>query len=225
MVRVRTGIVVGALACCAFVVAFAARRGAAEPTATFTRRPASDAPDSVKLAAMGIHPGKQLLAYVFLASRCGHCQQPETKQAVRTLRRRLKMAAESTFAATTVVGVAVEGLIPEGVSYLTNIGLTAFDEISIGNAWLNEQISRFTWREHVMEPAVPQVVLVSRSLDAAAAPFNVTLGSDSVLAVLTGRKAVTDWIERGASVGLAIEIARQSQADTGITRVRTQSRR
>jgi hypothetical protein len=163
---------------------------------------------------MGIHRGQQLVAYVLLASRCAHCQHPELKDAVRELRRRLNRAADSAFGATTVIGIAVEGVIPEGVSYLTSIGLDAFDEVSIGNAWLNEHVSRFAWRDRLIEPAVPQVVLVTRSLDATTAPFSVVLGSDSVIAVLTGRQSVTDWVNRSASISAAVEIARQWRADT-----------
>lgn len=168
---------------------------------------------------MGIKPGRQLLAYVFVASRCGHCQRADTRTALRELPRKFKDAAAADFKAADVVVVALDANVDEGLAYLRTLGVHEFDEISIGRAWLNEHMTWWGWRSKVAEPAVPQVVLVSRDMAASYPPLSVRYTRDSVVAVLSGRNAVVEWVGGGADIADAVRISRESASARDRTRL------
>lgn len=160
----------------------------------------AQAPDSAKLMAMGINSGRQLVVYVLVSSRCGHCQRRDTKSAIRSIRNALQQNRTRDFSSATVIGIAIDADLSEGLDYLNTIGLSNFDEISVGNVWLNQYLTRLVWRDRIAQPAVPQVVVVSRDMTASLSPLAVKFGSDSVIIGLIGRNAILDWVRRGAPV-------------------------
>lgn len=205
--------VLAAIAAGAFAIAFIMRRHNDESivAAPVMQTALRNAPDSVRLSAMGITPGRQVLAFVLVSSRCGYCQKLETKRAIRSIRGLLAESSEREgYRSSTVVGVAVDADLHEGLQYITNIGFPSFDEISVGGAWLNEQLVRFVWRERTADAAVPQVVIVSRELTATPLPLRVRYGADSVIAVLGGNNALLAWVRSGATVSGAARAASAS---------------
>lgn len=168
--------------------------------------PPSSAPDSVRLSDMGINPGRQLVVYVLLSSRCGQCQRLDTRTAVRSLRELIRENNASAYKSAAVVVVAVDEL-SEGLDYINSIGLGSFDEVSVGSSWLNEHLVRLIWRDDTVKPIVPQILVISREMTAGLTPFRVGYGTDSVLAVLTGRKRLLEWARLGGTAGSAARIA------------------
>ncbi|MEJ7813083.1 MAG: hypothetical protein WKG32_21915 [Gemmatimonadaceae bacterium] len=176
------------------------REPAAGQTATIPRT----APDSVKLAAQGIVPGRQLIAYAVVSSRCGFCQRPDTKAALAALRAAQKRSNSGSFARTSVVGIAIDPDIAKGLGYLDGVGRGSFDEISVGRGWVNEHLGTLVWRDSAGVAAVPQVIVVARDLSAVLRPrMSVRIGRDSVLMRLVGYKAVVEWVQGGARVANA----------------------
>ena len=199
--RLRQWGLLAVIAAASFGLAFAFKsRGAGVSASATSAGPGADAPDSVQLSAMGIRPGRQLVVYVLVGARCGHCQRADTKAAIRTIRERVQQSSSASFRSAAVVGVAIDADLQEGLDYIQSVGLERFDEISVGNAWLNEHLVRLVWRERSAEPAVPQAVLVSRDMTARYRPFSVTYGSDSVMSVVSGRVALLEWVKAGAPV-------------------------
>lgn len=199
MTRLRQSILLTTIAGASFGLAFVARSRAPERAVSTTRSGiAPGSPDSLKLWAMGIRPGRQAVVYVLVGSRCGHCQRTDTKAAIRTIRENIQGSTSSRFPSAAVVGVAIDSDLREGLDYLESVGLRSFDEISVGNAWLNEHLVRLVWRKRAAKPAVPQVVIVSRDMAARFRPFNVSYGDDSVLTVISGRTALLEWAAGGA---------------------------
>jgi hypothetical protein len=200
MRRVAVYTVIG---CVAFLLALTVRtRHNAVSARVAAAAPPPDAPDSVQLAAVGVRPGAQLVAYVFGGSRCGFCQKRETKEAFAALRhvlaeRHLKSGA---YASVSVVGVAVNTNLHDGLGYLESIGPDAFDEISVGSGWQNENIIRLIRQQHVAPAAVPMVIVVTRQMAATVAPLTLTYGVDSVVMVLQGSDAIARWVREGASL-------------------------
>lgn len=190
------------LASGSFMLAYAMRREQAAPVvgATTTAIPAANAPDSVRLAAFGIRPGRQLIAYVLVSSHCGYCQRDDTKAALASVRTSLRRAHARDFQAIRVIGVAVNTEVDAGLEYLRSVGMASFDEISAGDGWLNEQIGQLIWRAKTTDASVPQVVVVSRPMTARLGPMAVTYGSDSTLAVVAGPKAITSWVRGGTGL-------------------------
>lgn len=183
-----------------------------QPRSVPSSAPAANATDSAKLAAMGIQSGPRLIVYVLLASRCSQCQEPDTKDAVRSLRARISAANGASFSSLSIVGVALDASFAEGLEYLQEVGLDTFDEISIGNAWLNENVSRFVWKEQVAAPAVPQVIITSSVMSARADPLTVSFDNEAVVAVVRGRIALTRWVDNGAALETAQNMSSEREA-------------
>lgn len=185
----------------AFGVAVAVKRWAqVRPASGPNFEVPETAPDSVQLAAMGVRSGRQLVAYVLVSSRCGFCQMQDTKDAIAALRNLMRLRSPGDFQSVTVVGVAVNSDLREGLDYINSIGLGSFDQISVGSGWLNEQIVQLVWRDRAADPKVPQVVLVSRTMSATLKPLTLTYDGDSVLRVVHGHKALVSWVKGGANL-------------------------
>lgn len=211
-----------AIAASAFSLAYLVQRSRAKSTPQTTAAVRAKTPDSVLLSGYGIKPGRQLIAYILLSSHCGQCQRADTKAAVGSVRNLLRTNMARDFRSTTTVGVLIEGDLTEGFDYLNSIGHKNFDEISIGNAWLNEHLVKLVWRDKTTVAAVPQVVLVARDMSATLRPFNVTYGRDSVIAVLFGRDEVIEWVRRGGSSISAEAVAGpENKRDTTLATVTT----
>lgn len=157
-------------------------------------------PSAVTLSDMGFEPGRQLVAFVLVSSDCSYCKQPDTKLGIAALRDRFRTNTSNGYRSATVVGVDLDLNLEVGLNYLRGIGLDQFDEISVGKSWLNENLVRLVWRDKAAPPSVPQVIIVSRDMNAKLKPLRVDFTTDSVLSVLTGRKAILSWVRAGAQV-------------------------
>lgn len=143
--------------------------------------------------------GRYLLAYVLLASDCGYSTERLAKRALRALPDSLRAVHGAAFANVSVVGVALDEDVAAGIRFLDELDRSgrAFDEISVGKSWLNEQIVRLVWREGVAPASLPQVVLVARQVDARAYPRHIETQRDSVLLTVTGRNDIVAWVNEG----------------------------
>jgi hypothetical protein len=205
------------IACVSFLAAFLIRVRHASTSVATASRPPTDAPDSVQLAALGVRPGAQLVAYVFGGSRCGFCQKQETKQAFAALRKVLadRHVASGSYQTVSVIGVAVNADLREGLGYLQSIGPDAFDQISTGSGWQNENVIRLMQQQHLSEPALPMVIVVSRYMTAMLAPLRMKYGADTVLKVVQGAQAIADWVRMGAD--LAARTSQRSSSEASGT--------
>lgn len=157
-----------------------------------------DAPDSVRLAAGGIRPGRQLVAYVFGSSRCIACSGPALRAAYARLRPSLRAAgAAQRVASVSVVGVAVNNDLGEGLGYLKRAGLESFDEVGVGRAWQNDHVRRLIWDDPGARPLVPQVVVVVRTLAARLDPFDLEVTGDSIVRRVVGTTEIVGWVGGG----------------------------
>jgi hypothetical protein len=177
----------------------------------------AELPDSAQLARAGFGPGRQLIAYVFVSSTCAFSQSKDVKRAVHDLRATLAEMHGGEFRRIAVIGVGVDHNVETALSYFRSVSLDSFDEIDAGGSWLNEQVVRHIWRERETEASVPQVVLVSRRMDATLKPFSLSLGDDSILVVLRGRNHILEWLAKGVPL---VSSPNPDGADSGLTSVR-----
>jgi hypothetical protein len=123
MTRLRQLSILTIIAGTSFASAFALKqRSSAAATHTRSAVPASS-PESVQLAAIGLVPGRQLVAYVLGSSRCRSCRSPETKAAIAKIRPLLRQRYGGEVRSVMVVGVAIHTDLREGLDYLQSIGL------------------------------------------------------------------------------------------------------
>jgi len=156
-----------------------------------------NAPDSIKLASMGLKAGKQLRVYVLVSSRCGFCQDPQTKLALRGLRKQLRTTHAARYSRISVVAVSVDERITRGLKYLEEIGFSSFDQLSTGEGWLNDDATQLLWKNAYSEPLVPQLLVVERNMDGTPEPLTLSFGSDSLLTIVRGRQELLDWTKSG----------------------------
>lgn len=181
----------------AFLCAFAIQRWRNAKASSRLAIPAAELSDSAKLAASGIYPGRQMIAYVFGSTRCGYCEEPSLKRAFSGLRDELRKDHKNQFAHVAVVGVAISSDFDEGMKYLREIGLDNLDEISVGQSWRNEHVISLIRYRKVADAGVPLVVVLERSLTARLTPFEENVGPDSVVAVAQGHDAILQWVHEG----------------------------
>lgn len=186
------------LAAAAFVGAFTYKSHLSAESAPTRVALAGEMSDSARLASLGIHPGRQLVAYLFGSSKCGYCQDPKVKSTYANLRESLRKRHGSEYASIAVVGVAVNTDLEEGLTYLRGIGLDHLDEISTGDGWRNEHITSLIRYRKAAEPGLPLVIVMERSMSATVTPvLSLHFEPDSIVAVVQGRDGIVDWADQG----------------------------
>lgn len=189
------------LAATAFATAFTVTRATQQTRGTNaareTQRGAATLTDSQQLDVLGIHPGRQLVVYVFGGPGCGYCRRPETKETFRTLKQQLSARHRGQFANIALVGVGVDRSIEKGTQYLSEIGLDHFDEISVGDGWQNEHITQLIRYRRTAEPGMPLIIVLSRPLTARLRPLQVHVGPDTAVVVAQGRNGIANWVKAG----------------------------
>ena len=124
-----------------------------------------DSPVNPFASANGTH----LIAFVFTASDCGWSTFPEGMEAIRSLRRQIRSEHGNSYAQISVVGVALDADPDAGLQFLLDLSggtpSRAFDQISAGGSWLNEQAVRLFWRKQAAVAVIPQVVVIERRVD------------------------------------------------------------
>ncbi len=167
----------------------------------------ADTPIDPFISANGMH----LIAFVVTASNCGWSTLPEGMEAIGSLRTRMKSTHGDSYARVSVVGIALDTDLRAGLRFLADLGAGtpggAFDQISVGGSWLNEQAVRFFWRERVAVAATPQIVVIERPVDTGSylSDSTIRVRDDTIVANPRGHHEILNWLERGMSVHLAGE--------------------
>jgi hypothetical protein len=171
-------------------------------------RPARPGP-----ATIPIPSGRHLIAYVFLDSRCGACTYRATEASVEQLHDSLNASQAKAFNKITVIGVALDENLQNGIGYLERLNKTGrvFDQLGVGGTWSNEFVNQRVWREAAALPGVPQILLISRVVDPSGYPRTVDLRRDSVIARIFGRDEIIKWVKQGTPI--ATDVARDSSAN------------
>jgi hypothetical protein len=148
--------------------------------------------------------GEYLIAFVFLSSDCGWSSLPNMIKAVGNLRETLHDSHEVSFAKIQVVGVALDNDLEAGLGFLAELGSgelgRTFDQIAVGGSWLNEEVVRFVWQDEMAEAALPQIVVIERSVDTRSYLTARTIGvhNDRILVNPIGNAEITEWLRAEA---------------------------
>lgn len=145
--------------------------------------------------------GTHLIAFVITESDCGWSALPSTMEAVGSIREALRSAYGDSYAQVTVVGVALDRNLDAGLRFLADLGKGrldgAFDQVSVGGSWLNEQVVQFVWRGGITQAAIPQVVVVERQVNTESYPATIGVQSDRLLVNPIGTAEITQWVREG----------------------------
>lgn len=204
--RVVKGIAMSALVFAAAATAtFATTRWARRVWNRIPPDPAATAAPAPSPGSVPYASGRHLVAYIFVSSGCGFSSHPTTVGAVARIRRTLLERHSGRYAAISVVGVVIDSDLRDAFRYLDGVGdvSRAFDALSLGGEWLNDEIVRRVWRTEAITPSLPQVLLVERAVDATEYPARILVSADSTVWQVVGRDALIEWVETGTPIGPA----------------------
>jgi hypothetical protein len=130
------------------------------------------------------------------SSACGAHRNEILRAAVETAKQSLAERYTGEGQQFVSAGVAIDWRVEDGIDFLAAFG--EFDEIIVGGNWLNSGAIRYIWRDFPGESAVPQVVVVKRSVTVSSATISV--GEEELLARLAGAEQITKWVDLGAPI-------------------------
>jgi hypothetical protein len=153
------------------------------------------APDSGEYAPRYTIPsGRQLVVVYVGMTGCGASRDPELKRAVRRMKPLVARQADSLGRALSIAGVALDWEADSGAAYLRSLGM--WDEMVVGNNWVNLGAERYVWREEGGRPAIPQVLVYERSVTPA--KRGIVFSPARRLGRYLGTEEIVGWVERGA---------------------------
>ncbi len=139
--------------------------------------------------------GRELVAIYIGSTDCGPCLSPEVKGAVRAMKPLLAAQAKQRGVAFTVIGAAQDWDLKRGAAFLEPLG--AFDQVVIGGNWTNIAVEQFILRDSLAEMAMPQVVLIERTVNVGG---RVTVSEPRVLRRISGGAEIPAWVAAGAPI-------------------------
>ena len=106
----------------------------------------------------------------------------------------LKRHAKAKGRTFTATGVALDWHVDSGVEFIRAVG--PFDEIIVGKNWNNLGVVEYIWADTASFAALPQVVLVERTVQGKSDRKMVS--PSVIVARYVGPKTVADWVNAGA---------------------------
>jgi hypothetical protein len=139
--------------------------------------------------------GREVVAIYFGANSCGPCHTPAVKEAVVRMKELVGTRARTAGAAFSVIGVANDWDQSVAATFLAAVG--PFDQVVIGGNWTNLAIERFVWRDPNGIPAMPQILIIDRTVTPGT---SITFSEPRVLRRIVGGDSIPAWVARGASI-------------------------
>src|SRR3990172_2353629 len=138
--------------------------------------------------------GAQVVVVYVGSTGCGASRDAELKAAIRRMKPLIARQIDSLNVALSISGVAVDWVPDSGIVYLKSLG--AWDEMIVGNNWVNTGVEHFVWRDSEVRPGVPQVVIYEREVRPE--QTTITFGAFRRTARMIGVQPIVDWVSQGA---------------------------
>lgn len=136
-----------------------------------------------------VGPGKHIVAIFVGSSTCGASEFPGLRRALNDIRHTLEARAARGAARFVSVGVSLDGDPWRGTRFLEEFG--PFDEILAGGSWLNTGAITFMLRDWPSPRAIPQLVLVERTVTGT--ELSVLSVTDRVVGRKVGAEAIVNY--------------------------------
>jgi hypothetical protein len=94
------------------------------------------------------------------------------------------------------LGVALDWDVEAGLRMLRRMG--RFDEVSAGGGWTNSAVFQFLWQDSLAVAAIPQLILLERTLRISPAGQDMYLVSARVLQKALGVDGIVRWLDSRA---------------------------
>ena len=139
--------------------------------------------------------GREIVAIYIGSTTCGPCLSPEVKAAVKKMKVLVANQAKAQGASFAAVVAANDWEVPKAISFVEPLG--AFDQLILGGNWTNLAIERYVWRDPEGVPAMPQILVVERTVTTGS---RVSFSEPKVLRRVMGGKEIPAWVELGAPI-------------------------
>lgn len=137
---------------------------------------------------------KETLAVLVTAGFCIASQREELTQAWPTILGSLAAKADEDGSRLRTLGVSIDVDPLEGIEALSRYG--TFDEISSGSNWANLGVRTYVWESLPGQAAIPQVLVVSRTLRQG--PEGHQVLDEEVVDRMVGIAAIVRWADGNA---------------------------
>ena len=160
----------------------------------------------------------ELIVVYIATSNCVGNLYPRLDSAIHQMKIVLSKRAEASGIGFGAIGVAAQWSVEDGLAYLlegeSNAGkkdFGAWDEVHAGRNWINASAINYIWREIQGRPAVPQVVVLERTILTGS---RIEVGPDQFLARYVGSEEIVAWVDNAMPLSnSAYLVSGQSETD------------
>lgn len=145
-------------------------------------------------STQALSSGTEIVAVFFTTSTCVGNSYPGFRDIVRNINVGLADMGRMNGFVPRRIGVSLDFDIEAGLATLREFG--PFDEVSIGNNWVNTAALRYMMLEMPGKLAVPQLVVVRREVFAERGS-QIAVDSEEVLLRLVGSDEIDSWYGSG----------------------------
>ncbi|MGV3708965.1 MAG: hypothetical protein ACO1Q7_08990 [Gemmatimonas sp.] len=120
------------------------------------------------------------------------------KKAVEEMKSLVAQQAKKSGASFAAIGVANDWDLRIASEFIARNG--AWDQLVLGGNWTNIGIDQFMWKDAKALPALPQIVVIERTVKLGA---GVMISEPKFLRRIIGGDSIPAWVREGAPVALA----------------------
>ena len=141
-----------------------------------------------------VRPGTELVVVFISSSTCVANGDAAFLEAVPRMMASAGASARARSMNPVMIGVAMDNDTRAGVDYLTSFG--SFDEVSVGRDWGNALVIDRVWGDPDGPPAIPQVVVMTRTVRSGAGG-RIVFEKERVIERFVGPDAIRAWVDGG----------------------------
>jgi hypothetical protein len=128
---------------------------------------------------------------------CSACKVPGLPRRVQTILDSLRAVASSRKHTFASIGISMNGSPKAALDWLDRFG--EFDEVLLGDQWLNVGVIKYIWTYPAAVPTVPQIMLFQHSITSSSNAIEV--GNDSLVYRWLGVRDIAPEILRALRPG------------------------
>jgi len=145
--------------------------------------------------------GVELLMVTFTSGSCSACAEPYLPPLLEEAKISIQEEARNRGLEFVAMGVGVDGSVGLGMENLARFG--EFDEVVLGRSWTNSAALAYMFQDFPGEAAVPQVVVLQRSIDGAPG-LRRSVSDARLLARKVGPQELRAWRQAGFPLPMVV---------------------
>jgi len=156
-------------------------------------RPSYVRPDTTAYVPRYELPNGRQLVVVYVGGS-ETVREPEFAAAVRDMKPLLARQAAQRGVPLSIIGVSLDWEVEKSYARLQSMG--AWDEVVLGNNWINVGAQHYLWRRPDGKPNTPQVIVFERTITTQ--QNTIQFGDERRLAGFVGPIEIGEWVRNGA---------------------------